>query len=288
VACVLAIVASGPFLWAVFLGRPSHGAGDKTENVDRLRRLNVGISIFQFLLGSILTGFLVSQFTSVLAFSGVLLIATAGLGVFFFSRYSGPLYYAMEYRFVSNLSENEREALAMKAKVPELTPWNAILSEFILSPNSPLVAKTLLQCGLKEKFGVTVAMIERGGKRILAPVRSDLLLPFDKLFLIGTDEQLAAARDVIETKVPEQQADSGEETLGLTSLLMQPTDRFIEKAIRDSGLREAVSGLIVGVEREGSRILNPDPALVLRAGDLVWIVGDRSRIKDLRKDSAGS
>lgn len=286
VACVVALVLSGPFLWAIFLGRPSHAVDYQGETLQRLRRLQVGVSVLKFLVGSILAGFVVSQFTSVLAYSGVVLVMAAALGAFFFSRFSEPLYRALEKRFLSNLTENEREALAkQQAKSPELAPWNAILAEFVLSPNSPLLAKTLQESGLKEQYGVTITMIERGGKRILAPHRDDLLLPYDKLFLIGTDEQLAAAREAIEAKAPEN-ASEVPETFGLTSLVILPTDRFIEKPIRDCGLREAVNGLIVGVERGGQRILNPDSSLSLKAGDLVWIVGDRSRIKALRKDAS--
>ncbi len=57
---------------------------------------------------------------------------------------------------------------------------------------------------------------------------------------------------------------------------------FTGKTIRDSGLREETDGLIVGLEREGKRILNPDSTIELLSGDLLWIVGDRNRISKLQ------
>jgi CPA2 family monovalent cation:H+ antiporter-2 len=70
---------------------------------------------------------------------------------------------------------------------------------------------------------------------------------------------------------------------GLTSLTILASDPFANKSIRDCGLREAVNGLIVGIERNGIRILNPDSGEILKEHDLVWLVGDRSLIELLRK-----
>ncbi len=279
VACALALLLSAPFLSAIFMGRPANAAAWQPDTIERLRRLQLGISLVQFLIGAILTAFVVSEFTSVLAFSGVFLILATALGALFFSRYSEPFYRAVEGRFVSNLRGKEEKKEEAK---PELAPWSANLAEFILSPNSPLVAKTLQASGLKETYGVTIAMIERGESRILAPKRNDLLLPYDKLFFIGTDDQLASVKAVVETK-PSERPPSRPESFGLTSLVLHASDKFIQKTIRDCGLREAVNGLIVGLEREGQRMLNPDSTTVLQAGDLIWIVGDRNLIREVRK-----
>jgi len=54
--------------------------------------------------------------------------------------------------------------------------------------------------------------------------------------------------------------------------------------IRESGIREKTSGLVVGIERDGQRILNPESQTVLEWNDIVWIVGDRKKIQELVKD----
>ena len=46
-------------------------------------------------------------------------------------------------------------------------------------------------------------------------------------------------------------------------------------------MREKTKGLIVGVEKNGRRILNPDSDLVFEEGDIVWIVGSPWRISKL-------
>ena len=69
---------------------------------------------------------------------------------------------------------------------------------------------------------------------------------------------------------------------GLASLVLTNQDQFINKPIRECGLREAVNGLIVGIEREGQRYLSPDSSMKLMPGDLIWLVGDKDLIKGLR------
>lgn len=281
ILCAFTLVLSAPFLWAIFLGGPAHTAPYKAETVAQLRKLQLGVSVVRFLIGCCLAGFVVSNFTSVLAFSGILLMSVTALGAFFFSRFSEPVYRKIETRFMVNLAANERADIEKNATIPELAPWNATLVTFTMSANSPLMAKTLAESGLKETFGVTVALIERGGVRIMVPNRDERLLPGDRLFLIGTEEQLLAAKDIIERK-PAEELSANDENFGLASLLVTENDSFIHKPIRECGLREAVNGLIVGLEREGQRYLSPDSSMTLMPGDLVWLVGDNGLIKRLR------
>lgn len=281
IACAVTLIISIPFLWAIFFGDPTHSNSYKAETIEQLRRLQLGVSIFRFLLGCAVLGFVVSNFTSMLAFSGFFIVGLTALGVFLFSRFSEPLYTKIENRFIANLTANERAEIAKKGKVPELAPWSATLAELTVSQNSSFIMKTLQECSIKENFGVMIAMIERGDQRILAPHRDDVLLPYDKLYLIGTDDQLEVVRALIETK-PSTELPSIDGSFGLASLLLGATNEFINKPIRDCEIREAINGLIVGVEREGQRHLNPDSSMVLHAGDLVWFVGNRKLIFKLR------
>ena len=281
VMLILTLILCAPFLWAIFIGVRAHAGAYSREVTEQLRRLQIGVMLMRFVAGATLVGFILSNFTSVLAFSGVVAAALLALGIAFFTRYSENLYRVIERRFISNLSENEREELQRKPVLPELAPWSATLAEFTLSHSSPLVAKTLQDCQLKERYGVTIAMIERGHSRILAPKRGEILLPGDRLYLIGTDEQLAASRPSIESNEVVTLAPV-DPNFGLASLQLQASDPYVGKPIRECGLREQLQALIVGIERQGKRILNPDSTLSLEPGDLLWIVGDRAKLKQIR------
>jgi CPA2 family monovalent cation:H+ antiporter-2 len=61
-------------------------------------------------------------------------------------------------------------------------------------------------------------------------------------------------------------------------------EAFIGKSIRDSELREKTHGLIVGLERGGKRILNPESKLILEKNDILWIVGSKKLLANLSKN----
>jgi CPA2 family monovalent cation:H+ antiporter-2 len=42
-------------------------------------------------------------------------------------------------------------------------------------------------------------------------------------------------------------------------------------------------GLIVGVERNGERLLNPESSFTFENGDIVWIVGDEKQLESYLK-----
>ena len=277
IGCILAVLFSGPFLWAIIVAPPNHAAVHKPETLLQLGRLQLGISLVRIITGVALTLFIVSQFASMPALAGFILLSLSIIGVYF-SRYPESLYHTMEKKFIANLTEKERDELSKKNTRPELAPWNAVLAEFVVSPNSSLIARTLQSLGIKEIYGTTVAMIERGDNRILAPNRNDMLLPYDRVYIIGTDEQLAAVKPLIESANP-LDTQPAKAVFGLDSLRLQANSRLIQKSIRECGLREVVNGLIVGIEREGQRILNPDSSMILQANDLVWIVGDLMQLK---------
>ncbi len=274
------LIVCTPFLWAVALGAPSHSTSYQKEVLEQLERLQVGVSFVRFILGCALVGFILSHFTSLLSVSGFLILGVI-LSVISLSRFAEPVYQAIESKFISNLTENERAALALEKQKPELAPWSASLAEFTVSVHSQLAGKTLHDSKIKESYGVMVTMIERGQNKILAPQRETLIWPYDKLFVIGTDEQLKLVKDIIE--IDSEKPIGNSENFGLASLQISDKHPFTHKPIRECGLREAVRGLIVGIERNDQRILNPDSSLELLPNDLVWIVGDLSLIKNLNE-----
>lgn len=56
---------------------------------------------------------------------------------------------------------------------------------------------------------------------------------------------------------------------------------LIGKTIRGSGIRTATRGLVVGIERNGVRILNPESDTIFEEGDVVWIVGEKKLLNSI-------
>lgn len=270
VTLVLFFMAS-PFLWALTFGQSTE------SSILAIRSVETFFAFLRLIFGAILVGLIIWQMIPFQDMPSIMIFCLF-IASFVFMKISQPLYYRMERIFISNLDDKQKSTHSHR---PQLAPWDANLSEHTLSPDSPLVAQTLRECALKEKFGVTVALIERGHKKIIAPSRDEFLFPYDRLFLIGTDDQLSKAQEVIELKT-EHSALHDLEVYGLESLTLSAQSLYRGKSIRDSGLRENVNGLIVGLERNGKRILSPDSSTILYPDDLIWIVGDRNKIKLLK------
>lgn len=280
--CLVAVLLSAPFIWAVFRSKPPQAGTYDADTIAQLQRLQFGIAILRFLIGFLLVGYMVGHFVSIHAISGILLTTVLVVPLFLFSSFFEPLYSGIERRFISNLTAKERAAIEEREKLSGLAPWDVTLTEFELTQNSPLIGKTLQQSALKRDYGVTVAMILRGERRMIPPRGDDQLLPFDKIYLIGTDEQLTAVQPVIEQPgTGDAEFDAGD--FGLVSFMLSEDHPLAGKTILDSGVRESFGGLIVGIERDGQRFLNPSSDMAMHAGDIVWMVGDKSRIRDMHQ-----
>ncbi|MBX3041125.1 MAG: TrkA C-terminal domain-containing protein, partial [Bdellovibrionaceae bacterium] len=201
----------------------------------------------------------------------------ATLSIFFF-QFAEPLYQNIEKRFMKNLNDKERAELAQEQAKPKLAPWDTTLAEFTLSHDSEFMAKSLFDSALKEKYGVTVALIERGNSQILAPRRDEILLPMDRLFIVGPEDKLEEIRPLIERKNLEAPT-KDPAAFGLMSTSLVKGSPYVGKTIRECGLREDIQGLIVGIERNGSRILSPDSTMTLLPDDELWVVADRTLFK---------
>lgn len=265
-----------PFLWGIMHSRARKD--DELVGTD-MRAIFFGVLIARAFLTLMLVFFIFGTFLNDSIVS-LVLILTVFLGLFFGRRWLEPAYRRFEGRFLENLLAENTPAHGPVAPKPDihLTPWDAQLKKVQVSADSKWAAKTLMEANLRDAYGVMVTLIDRGSRQIMTPGRNELLLPGDVLYLIGTEEQIERAKNDLEFVLPEATA---EENIGLAPLRLEAASPFLKKSIRDSGLREATHGLIVGMERAGTRILNPDSTMALEEGDLLWIVGRRDLIQSL-------
>jgi CPA2 family monovalent cation:H+ antiporter-2 len=278
VTAAITLVLMAPFLWALAVYHPQKEAQGRIWANRNYRSLIIVMEFIRIGVAILFIGFLLSRVLSV----GVAIVA--GLAIIAlliaFSKKIQNFYIRIENRFMSNL--NAREISQASKMTHTLVPWDAHLTSFDVSPESVAVGKSLLELQIREKYGINVAVIERGERTIMAPTRQEKLFPNDKIYVFGTDEQLQAFRQFIESEiVPAESSERGKEEVGLHKLVVSANSMLLNKTVRQSGVREKTKGLIVGIEKNGQRILNPDSELVLEEGDILWIVGSPWRIKQL-------
>lgn len=274
---IIAIALSLPSLWAIANGSALLKAeGYRFEDVRALTSQTILAFGARIIISLFLLGFVVVQFVS--AFFTFALLALIAIFVGFLgARNFTKIYKWLENRFLSHL--NQKDSERQKFKEPSLAPWDAHLASVEIHPDSECVGKKLSEIGVREKYGVTVAMIERGKKQILAPKRDDVLSAFDRLVAIGTDEQLSDFAELMGPAHQDYSAVSATPKYELQSIVVGQQHAWLGKSIRASGIREATDGLVVGIERNGQRTLNPGSDVVLNLGDTLWLVGNSKKIK---------
>ncbi|MBM3381605.1 MAG: sodium:proton antiporter [Betaproteobacteria bacterium] len=272
-ALVSSLLLSLPFLWAIVMQNdPGRILAGGREQLSLLVSQSFFALLGRVLLALALIAFMVSVLARGQIAALVALILVAVLGALFFRNF-GRLYSRLEEQFLEHLNEKERSRLARQNQTPTLAPWDAHLTEFVVHPNCTLAGQSLGELRLRETVGVSVAMVERGERRIFAPRRDDRLLPADKIHVIGTEEQLALlAKSIQEPPLEDEPSDSAR--YGLRNILLTEGSLYVGKTIRESQIRENTGGIIVGLERDCARILNPESEVQLQENDRLWIVGD--------------
>ena len=200
-----------------------------------------------------------------------------------FAKRIKSFYGVIEMQFLTNFNERNLQAQELN---PILTPWDTHITTFELNAQSPFIGKSLIESRIREEFGVNIAVIERGDYVINVPNRHEILYPFDTLSVIGTDEQLKNFEEYLELKSTETKLLDTARKVSLHHFTISKSSPLVTKNIRESRIRERSKGLVVGIERSGERIINPESDLVFQENDKVWIVGNEMRILVLIKELA--
>ncbi|GAB3165231.1 cation:proton antiporter [Telluribacter humicola] len=275
---ILTLLTMAPFLWALIFKR-SNRSSYKALWVDR--KFNRGplvlLELLRVSLAVLYASLLLNTFFSIgvaTVITGLIIIPAF---VLFYQKLQ-QFYHRIESRFIQNLNSREQDGKSNYI----LPPWNAHLAFFNISADSPLVGKSLNSLQLREKYGINVVMIERGSKRILLPNQYEVLFPSDRIEVIGTDEQLSVFRTLVETVSADGKILLADDNpISLEHIKVLSSHTITGQTIRESRIREYTNGLIVGLEREGTRILNPDSTEIINPGDVIWIAGDRKLIRQI-------
>ncbi|TZF84611.1 sodium:proton antiporter [Pedobacter sp. BS3] len=276
IGIVISFILMAPFLWAFALRRIERKAYSHLWLNKRYSRGPlIAIEVTRILLAILYIGFLLNIFLNA-TWAIIIALMAIILAIIVFSKKLQAFYNRLETRFLLNLNdrENQREKTA-------IIPWEAHLAEMQVAPESPLTGKTLAELAIRERYGVSIALIERGKISIPTPNRDEQLFPYDKLTVIGTDEQLAHIKQLVEDhSVYSEDTQAAKKDLELQKITITAHSAICGQSIRDSGIRERTQGLIAAIERNNERIVNPDSSLVFQPGDTLWIVGNRKRIME--------
>lgn len=288
---LLSFGAAAPFLWALIAKRPNN-MGYKELWLDK--KYSKGpllvLEISRVLIGLIIISLWVNRlFSTTVAFLVAVPLIITVLNLF--SQKLQQFYQRLEGRFLTNLNERElaekensqSEKILSKHFIPEseLSPWEAHMVDLEVHQNADYIGKTLEELAWREQYGINIAYIKRGDKLIYAPSRFNKLLPFDRVGVIATDEQMQVFKPLFDVTENIDNKEYNIEDIVVQKIVVNEYNKLKGLTVRDSGIRERTNGLIIGIERKNKRILNPNSFTVFEWGDIVWIVGERKKIQKL-------
>lgn len=273
IAALITIVLLSPFLWALSLRRVATKQVQELMQVRKYQGPIIVLVFFRIVLSLFYIGFILNTFFSpIIAFIALVI---AVVSYVLFPKKLHAFYNKIEGHFLKNY--HGREIAKTNKRQNVLSPWDGHMANFNIALASNIIGKTLEELRIREHFGINIATIKRGTIIINIPSRSERLFPGDEISVIGTDEQVVAFKNYLD----QHEIDLPEEVLEDEIILQQLELKnriCIGKTIRESQIREKTHGIIVGIERNGKRILNPESHLILEADDTLWIAGDKKKI----------
>ena len=263
------LVLMSPFLWAVAVKNVSRKRIKEMFDTYRFSQavviplLVLRYVIVLFAVGSVIAGYV----DIAVGFLMVLVIIV--VAVVLFSRRADGFYERIEEGFTKNF--NLRQAQA-SFHIPEGMENEFGMERLRLTPSSPLAGKTLAENQVRERYGANIVTIERGDTVIDLPGRDEILMPFDMLTVIGTEEQVSAIRGDIDKEADMLVHDHSDHEMHMYRYHVEAGGPLCGMQIGTSILATKHHVMVIAIERDGQKIVNPPKGTVFMHDDLLWFV----------------
>ena len=191
----------------------------------------------------------------------------------------------IERRFFQNLRSRDMRDQYLGEKKPDyagqLLSHDLHLADFEIPGESMWGGKTLAQLNFASAYNVHITSILRGKRRINIPGGRVQLFPYDKIQVIGTDEQLNQFGEVISQKVIIDENTYEKHEMILKQFMIDADSAFLGKTIKESGIRDKYHCFIAGVERNNNLSISVTIDEPFGEGDILWIVGEKEDVYQL-------
>ncbi len=288
IGVTVTILAMSPFLRAIMMKKNHSVEFTALWRDNRFNRASlVSTIVLRMAVAVLFIVYVISHYFQ--ASSAVLTgIALVLLLVMAYSRRLKKQSIALERTFMQNLHVRDLYNDPSKNNSPayagRLLSRDIHLSDLEIPANSKWGGHTLGELNFGKLFGVHVVSILRGDHRINIPRGDTMLFPSDTIQVIGTDEQLAAfsAEGAKMAQVADDEKSTDNE-MNLMQLEISADSPFLNKSIRESGIRNRYNCLVVGVEQADGdgTLFSPDVDSPLHEGDIVWVVGEKENVHAL-------
>jgi di/tricarboxylate transporter len=151
--------------------------------------------------------------------------------------------------------------------------------------NSPLIGQTLREIGLGEKFGLTLAAIQRGKSNFLLPGSSFSVENGDRFFVIGRKERVAELLGLnVQIKLEDRSNSLSKRGLAVFELLVAPRSGAVGKTLKDLNFRQRYGWSVMAMQRGTNRYRTDVGSQRLAVGDSLLVIGGSAQRDVIRRD----
>ncbi|MBQ2499799.1 MAG: TrkA C-terminal domain-containing protein, partial [Bacteroidales bacterium] len=204
-----------------------------------------------------------------LNFWAALGIAVAGSLILAFSNGIMKFYDRIERRFMENLNKRQKQASFV---IPEVLQQNFHLEKAIVSPLSQVVGKQLKDTVFRSKYKVSVVCIERGNKCYDLPDKDITFYPFDKVTLVGSDDNINMVKPILEVEDSELIRERKDHNMSLHSVKISEKSPICHVSLLNSMFKDKYDAMVIAIQRGNEFVLSPSAATVFNNEDIVWFV----------------
>lgn len=277
ISFMINLMAMLPFLWGLLKRKDSDGAFDRIWQDQKFAR---GPLLFMMILKyliAIIAISITSSFYFALGYGAALTLCAMIISVVLVSKKIKEYYARIENRFLTNLnSEGGRRSLILPRELAD----EIHIEKVEVEPNSFMAGKTISQIHRSKQTGALVIQMVRGLETIDLPVNSEVILPMDILIILGTDRQIMEFKEAAEETVQPREWSHAE--MELFQITLGDTSPMVGENANITHIREKFGVLLVGLEGEESNtFIRTTSATTIQAGDTVWVVGEKNKVKEL-------
>lgn len=279
IGCLITLAVMAPFLLALALPASSQTERQRLQRTKA--RVDVPLVVMMLFRLIIALGFVIYVFSSIY---GMRVGFSVGLSVIvlvlllFSSRVKNRLS-NIESKFLNNLNERELRRSGRNNNVIS----DLHLAYMEVGYGCPFVGERLRNSNLRNKYGVNIVSIQRGGEGIPLPSGETRIFPGDTIGVIGTDEQLQLLLPEVEASDASDHSLRGVNPANfkMTSVPLTDSSVLIGKSATTANLRRKYAALVVALQR-GEEFVTVDGSERFCPGDVVWLVGDPHLLTSLK------
>jgi len=266
---LITLIVMLPFVWAMAV---------RNVNRDRIRKLLdskeysqaivIPVLLLRYFLALFFIGLVIGSYIH-LAVGFLVILAIFIVLMILFSKKTITFYQRIENQFIENF--NSRQA-QQSFKIPTLLENNFYLERIPVTQYSPYIGRKLMETRFREDYGINVVSVERAGQVYDLPSKEMLVMPGDRLSVMGGEEQIAHLRSVLDVEPDMLIHDHSDNELNIYRLTVHENNPFIGKTIAESQFSQHYHAMIIAIERDDSQVLNPKSDTVFCENDVVWFV----------------